>query len=79
MTDRSITITYASNGFIITEVELDSEGDDFISTTLYEQADDDGLSAVQTMLYDILEWSGHLGSKHDKRRIRIEIEEREDD
>jgi hypothetical protein len=71
-------IERASNGFILTHPNYYLDGEEQIETKEVFETDKDELQELESvvnMLYSILEWSGYAGSKHDKHRIRITIEE----
>ena len=66
-----LTITKTNNGFILegNELYIVIEEDDIL---------EHDLEAHRTLLYDILDYFAIAGSKHDKERIRVEIEKNED-
>ena len=45
---------------------------------MYEESADSELAHVQSTLYEIIEFFGYIGSKHDKERLRVNIEPGED-
>jgi hypothetical protein len=71
-------IERVSNGFILTQDSYYLDGELVREEKEVFEVDGDDvkcLTAVVNMLYSILEWSGNSGSKHDKYRIRITLEE----
>jgi hypothetical protein len=58
-----ITIRHAANGFIV-------EHDEEMHPSVYGDTVED----MQEMLYDILTFVGHTGSRHDAKRIYIRVE-----
>jgi len=79
MSDYSLTITKADNGFILTHYEEVGEGKTIkIDYIIEEKNDAEGIGyceATQKLLYDVLNYFSLGGSKHDKKRVRIIIEE----
>jgi hypothetical protein len=73
----SAKIDNIDNGFLITYVDGGTR------VCAYEEkidvsASEDDLSHVVEMFYDILDFFGKSGSKHDKKRIRITYEKQND-
>lgn len=66
-----LTITKTDNGFIL-------EGNDLYVVIEEDESVEADLKSHSSLLYNILEYFGILGSKHDKERIRIEIQKNED-
>ena len=70
----SIDIKRVEGGFILDRFE----GEDLIQSVVGEPDTDTGsLEAMRDVLYLVVEYFGLQGSKHDKHRIKIEIEEQE--
>ena len=70
-------IERASNGFILTHEPyyLDGEAQNEVKEVFETDKEElQELESVVNMLYSIIEWAGYIGSKHDKYRIRITIE-----
>lgn len=66
-------ITSESNGF-----HVNFKGGDTNTSNVYQDKSDgveENKEHIVEMLYDILEYFGELGSKHDKKRLRIEWKE----
>lgn len=72
----SLTIIRAQNGFILRSQEEIEDGRYRQNDIIVEETEVQGgdVEAVQQMLYEVLNYFGLGGSKHDKERIRIEIE-----
>jgi len=70
-----IKIKKVSNGY---QVLIPAEDEDHIPTeTVIEIPDTEfgELEAMQTLLYEVIEYFGVIGSKHDKKRLRVNIED----
>jgi hypothetical protein len=68
-----VRITCGDNGFKLSWWE-ESEDDAFGGSNHEEYIQDsdyDELKSTQELLWWILEWTGHTGSKHDPERLRI--------
>jgi hypothetical protein len=64
----SITIEKVDTGYILDTPE---PNDELGKKWVREERDDDELYAIERVLWDILTYFGHYGSKHDAERIRI--------
>lgn len=62
-----IEIEKANNGAI-----LKTDDKDDFSTDIYK-FDDDNLDGLVEMLYEICDFVGQMGDRHDKLRIRISV------
>lgn len=60
-----LTIEKADNGFILTGEGADNNGPFVI------QEQDDELCQWEELVYQVWEFFGHYGSKHDKERLRV--------
>lgn len=65
MADWSMTISKAENGYIVLS------NDDEKTARIFQEDDEDSLKAIEQVLWDVIEYFGEYGSKHDKERIRI--------
>ncbi len=65
----SLRIERVDNGYQLIDNEYD-EGE-FTRRWVIQEDDEDDLRAAETLLWEILEWAGAGGSKHDKERLRI--------
>ena len=72
-----VNIKYANNGFIVKYKGGDTEGEQ-----VYQQKDDPSLQGPEEnkehlvdLFWDIMDYFGMSGSKHDKKRLRITYEE----
>lgn len=74
-----ITIKRTDNGCVVTyDPENEEDHVDslcFIFDTTTREKED--LVGLQTALYQIMEWMGYYGSKHDKYRLFIKMEDQE--
>ena len=70
----TITIEKTNTGYILNVPE---STDDLGKKWVREEDGNDDLKAIEAVLWDILEYFGHYGSKHDSERIRIVREKRE--
>ena len=70
----TITIEKVGSGYIL---EVPEPNDELGKKWVREEDDQDELKAIETVLWDILNYFGHGGSKHDDERIRIVREKRE--
>lgn len=72
-----VRLTRGDNGYRLSWSE-EAEDDSRVPHEEYIQDDEaDELKSVRELLWWILEWAGHSGSKHDPERIRI-VTERQD-
>ncbi len=75
--DWSIEIKKAENGYVAKwweEMEDDDKWEEH--TRIFEEIDSDELDAAKAMLIFVKEYFGIYGSKHDKRRLVVSIEEK---
>ena len=80
--DYAVTIIRTMNGFIIRHYEeIEPNRYRKVETVVEEKDSVEGndCEAIQHMLYEVLDYFGLSGSKHDKERVRIEIEKQGDD
>lgn len=70
-----LLIERVHNGYLIT-ADLNTEDERRI---VLEENTDDELKAHEQLLYEIMDFFGFVGSKHDKERIRINREKQEYD
>jgi hypothetical protein len=64
----SITIEKTGTGYILDTPE---PTDELGKCWVREDNENDELQAIERVLWDILTYFGHYGSKHDSERIRI--------
>jgi hypothetical protein len=78
-----ITIQKAQNGFILKWDEQIDDNTYRPMSHVFEERDniktDHDCQAIQHMLYEVLDYFGVSGSKHDEERIRIEILKQKDE
>ncbi len=77
MYEFKLSIEREDNGFTVTKQEV---GSSKINKAVFQDIDNDEFGeeeALRSVLYEVVEYFGCLGSKHDKKRIRIEMEENE--
>lgn len=67
-----LCIDRVDNGYIVT-LDPNVEGDPVVF-----QDKDNELETFQELLYYIMDYFGHAGSKHDPERIFVEIKKREE-
>lgn len=81
MSDYKLTIEKVVNGYIVTHPDELEDGVEVEYRDVIEDRDtDDGeLEAGLDLLYFVMEYFGLIGSKHDKKRLRAEIVERDND
>ena len=82
MSDYSLTITRASNGYILSwdeEIETTDENHPCVETQewLIESSEGDELNEHERLLWEVMDFFGFGGSKHDAERLRI-IREKKD-
>ena len=70
----TITIEKVGSGYIL---EVPVPNDELGKKWVREEDGEDELKAIETVLWDVLTYFGHYGSKHDDERIRIVREKRE--
>jgi hypothetical protein len=73
-------IKKVQNGFILTRLDQEDmedtvENKDYVFEYKEDITEDHDLEAVQRMLYELLEYFAIFYSKHNKKNIKIEIEE----
>lgn len=64
----SITIDKTETGYILDTPE---STDELGKRWVREEDEQDELKAIEAVLWDVLQYFGHYGSKHDAERIRI--------
>ncbi len=71
--DWSIEIKRAENGFVVKWYEEleDDRWDE--KNQIFEELDSDGLDAAKALLHFVMEHFDIHGSKHDVRRLEVEI------
>jgi hypothetical protein len=69
-----ITIEKVESGYILDVPEPD---DELGKKWVREEDGEDELKAIEAVLWDVLGYFGHSGSKHDAERIRIVREKHE--
>ena len=70
-----LTIERVSNGFLV-------RNEEDLSVTVFQEPDDDYFSIVEAghgMLWEIIDFFGLYGSKHDAKRLAVRIEKQEID
>ena len=81
--NRELRIREVENGYVVEWEEDDEDGKEIGATITKQMAyqvreeDTDALQAFQDMLWEIISYFGLIGSKHDSRRLRVEIREHE--
>ena len=83
MAEYYLKITRASNGYILSwdeEIETADENHPLIETQewLIESSEGDELREHERLLWEVMEFFGFGGSKHDEERLRITREKRDD-
>jgi len=81
MSDWYLKITRASNGYVLSwDEELNDAQPNYpLSETKYmviESSEGDELKDHETLLWEVMEFFGFGGSKHDEERLRIIREKR---
>jgi hypothetical protein len=73
--NRELRIREVENGYVLEYEEEDMEGNFKLIEKIYQvrEEDPDKLMAFQDMLWEIISYFGLTGSKHDPRRLRVEI------
>ncbi len=81
MTPWEITIRKVQNGFRLSWYEDIDEGQVKEQELVVEEPDTEfgEIEAMQSLLYAVKEYFGHYGSKHDKKRLFINIEDQDND
>lgn len=70
----TIQIEKTQTGYILDTPE---PTDELGKRWVREEDEEDKLKAIEAVLWDVLNYFGHYGSKHDAERIRIVREKRE--
>jgi hypothetical protein len=72
---NDLCIREVENGYITERKEDDKAGRSELVESVFQvhEEDPDSLTAFQEMLYEIILYFRMIGSKHDSRRLRVEI------
>ena len=78
MNEWRLIIKKVGNGYILRGHFGDS---DFETEVVHEvmEGEDAEIDTMELVLWDVIEYFGMCGSKHDKRRLRVRIEETKDE
>ena len=68
-----LTIEKVNSGYIL---EVPEPNDELGKKWVREEDGQDDLKAIEAVLWDVMDYFGHYGSKHDPQRIRITREKR---
>ena len=63
----SLRIERVDNGYQL----IDDDDEEHTRKQVIQEDEEDELCAIEELLWQIIEWAGMVGSKHDKERIRI--------
>ena len=77
--DWSLEIKRAENGFVAKWLEELEDDRCRELVMVFEETGEDGLDATEALLYFVLEHFGLRGSKHDQRRITIDITDKREE
>ena len=68
---NTLKITKVDNGYFFEGSVIMEDGVEEKISWVIEDSDEDELKAPETLLYDIMDYFGFAGSKHDAERIQI--------
>ncbi len=76
--DWYLKITRVDNGYLLESFGNAPEGEDFIVKSVIEEDDQDELACHEKLLWEVMEYFGFRGSKHDEERLKVIREKREE-
>jgi hypothetical protein len=79
MSDEKLIIRQAVNGVVTQYQGVGDDGEETTILEVYEFEPGKEEEGTVRLLYDILEFIGMYGTKHDPRRVRVVVEEKKED
>jgi len=79
---EGVEIEKVDNGYIVSIPNfIDGNGNEYAANFVYEEDEQDkfgDLKAFSEALWELVDFFGQYGSKHDAKRLRIKIEDKEE-